>query len=154
LSETAQHVVKGATFLDPAVVINFHVENLTAGLNHVNNLNIQEQPILPHWMPPATAYPIGAEMFKQFIMCCCAEVTNGGIVDSFIIAPNTTSEFARVAIRIGMLCRDEFILAVAGAADGHLGRVFMVKESARSVVAEAIVIDHFGLPVGATPAFL
>ena len=138
---------------DPVLAMNFHGDRLAAGLNAVNNLPVDGRPALPEWMPGA-AYPITIEAFKLFVMNCCAQASNGGVVDSFIIAPNTNFEFSKILTRIGLICRNPFILAVANGAQGYLARVYGIQESNRRAVATAADIDHFELPPGTIAAFV
>ena len=71
----------------------------------------------------------------------CVHRKNPGMF-SFIIAPNSNFEFSRITSRICILCRDTFILAVANAAQGPLGRVYGIQESARCVVATSNSFGH------------
>lgn len=151
LSDNAMNAMKDCTELDPAIAVKFS-ESFSAAIIATNNLPPANRPNLPVWMPGA-AYPITAADVRMGIMNVCAHATAGGVIDSFIIAPNTTVEYGRVLNRFSALCVDPFLMSIAQTALSPLATVFMLKESSRSVTAENAGVDNILLPAGAISAF-
>jgi hypothetical protein len=141
LSNFAMSRMGRVTEFDPLFAINFNEDHLVTGLAAVYDMPI------PDWMPNAV-HPISAEAFKAFVMNCCSQV-----IDSFMIAPNSAAEFSRIVQRVASLCKDPFVLAVANGAQGSLGKVYLVQESSRNMVATPQEVDHLQLPAGAIAAF-
>ncbi len=67
------------------------------------------------------------------------QTTNGGIVDNFCIAPNTTNECINVNILLSHLNLDPFVIAIANAAGGSLIRVHTFAE--RKVTQTSVAVN-------------
>ena len=104
---------------DPVVCFCWKQE-LDLGLQAAN----LAQPEIPGWIP--TGYPITPLDFKSAILRHCQDgATTGGIVDKFIIAPNTIAESTNVTMKIANLSLDPFIKFIANAANSPLARIHL-----------------------------
>ncbi len=81
------------------------------------------------------------DSFLTCVLNHAAAVTNGGVVDNFCIAPNTTMEFGAICVRLSELNTDPFVVAMANAAGGPLIRAHSFAD--RKVMQASLV---FNLP--------
>ena len=128
---------------DPGVALNVYIDNLERGLNAINAAPIA----LPLWMVGA-AYPISKDYFIRAALVHAQGVSNGGIVDNFCIAPNSSSEIGAVSCRFCELNIDPFVIAVANAAGGALVKLHLFHE--RKVIQNPTAIN-IPLPMALTP---
>ena len=151
LTEAAREAIGQCSETDPAVAVRFNEVFVTA-VQTINNLPANQRPNFPAWMP-GVAYPITATEVQMCLMNFCAQASGGGVIESFIIAPNTTVEYGKVISRFGGLCGDAFLVAIARIANGPIGGVFMLKETNRTVTAITAGVENMFLPAGTIPAF-
>lgn len=129
---------------DPAFV--FHWSDLTPSIAIVN----EEQPPIPAWAVTAGfQYPLTSENIKAMILHYCqVGVTAGGIVDMFVIAPNTLTESLNISGRISQLQMDPFMLHFANIHGSSIARVYIFVDSKPRITATPVnIIRHPTLAV-------
>lgn len=110
---------------DPVVAFCWS-ENLPRA---VDQLNIDLAPI-PAWaLPVLGGYPITSGALKLAILQCCQAVTAGGVVDSFVIAPNTLVEYGAIVTRLTEMQLDPFIREVANLCGDYIARIHLFMDS-------------------------
>ena len=122
---------------DPGLVINFNSSNLIQGLLAVNAA--QDPALLNRpWMFPNTVYPILADNFQSMVLRYCSQTTTGGVIDNFCIAPNTIPEVTQICQYFSRLNSDSFVQAVATAAGGAIGKVYLFYDTRRAVPLDPV----------------
>lgn len=119
---------------DPAVAFNWSTH-----LNNAVEMVNEAQPILPRWVPKGTHYPLTVEQVKALILNRCQMgVTTGGIVDSFVIAPNSGIEASRMSGRLAELSLDPFIIALANHCGDYVARIHYFGDSGPRMTSEPL----------------
>jgi hypothetical protein len=104
---------------DPAIALNIYADNLQHGITAINAAPTIP---IPAWMPGA-AYPITIDDFTSAVLQYAQTATNGEVIDNFCICPNSGPESIGVSIRFAELNVDPFVIAIANAAGGSIGRI-------------------------------
>ena len=101
-------------------------------------------------------YPITEDLFKTAVLQYCqAGVTSGGIIDLFVIAPNTNVEAMNISMRIIGLCLDAFVIQLANSVGGPLARIHtFTDKTARMTSTPLNIVRPLALAVDATLAFV
>jgi hypothetical protein len=114
---------------DPAIAFHWKSE-LSNGVNHLNNLAEELRPPLPNWFPPAIEYPLNPNQIKDLILTFCIDgTTNGGIFDSFCIAPNSLAESTRILTKLSYLNSTEFFKSLANQCGTPLASLHLFPDS-------------------------
>jgi hypothetical protein len=136
---------------DPAIALNIYAGNLQRGITAINAAAIIP---IPAWMPGA-AYPIAIDNFTSAVLQYAQTATNGGVTDNFCICPNSGPEAIGVSIRFSELNVDPFVMAIANAAGGSIGRIHGFYERKVIQIATNINLPRPGaLPLPNIQAFL
>ena len=103
---------------DPASVIGWNADNVNVT---VANLNASLGPC-PQWL--GAAYPVTAEqLMVSLIVEVCRVAGGGGVVHNFMIAPNTTQQYAAVYAAMCLMGLDQELIAHV---QGPLGHNYMI----------------------------
>ena len=140
---TAKNWKNKVSEFDPVVCFSWKDE-LSLGLQAANLAH----PALPGWSP--TGYPITASDFKTAVLLYCqVGATAGGVVDSFIIAPNTLVEATSVTVKVASLSLDPLTVLVANAANTSLARTHLFTDKTSRLTSTPVsVVRPLALGVG------
>jgi hypothetical protein len=146
LSDNAIRLIKGRiSELNPVIAVGFDLDRLAVGLDTVNKWGDNDRPTLPTWML-CNSYPVTGEQFQASVMRCCSEATSGGVIDSFMIGPNSGADDTRATAALVQICKHPYLRALANSANGPLGKVYFIYSSTRRSTPEAANLYHMDFP--------
>ena len=140
VSGLPDHILRGISEDDPAVVFDWDHANLHATTVTINAAGAAAGGIPPPWV--GAAYPITELQLQHAILARVqAAAGAGGVIGNSIIAPNSTQQYANVKVQLNNLGLDPFF---AGATV-PIAKIYVIMDGKKAVTG---VAD----PVAAPPA--